>query len=84
MTRAETVAAFLSTRFRSALRGATPGADQPLISSGVIDSFGLMELIAFLEDTFHVVIEPAHHDPTDFETVNTILKTVAAAPFQNG
>lgn len=72
----ETVAAFLSTRFYPSIRGGELGLDQPLLSSGIVDSFGLLELIAFLEDTFHVTIDPSRVEMTELETVNHIVALV--------
>lgn len=75
----EDIAAFLIRRFRAAIPGGRIGFDDPLISSGVIDSFGVLELIAFLEDTFHVVLDPTRLALTEFETVNRITAVVERA-----
>jgi acyl carrier protein len=79
MTPEETVVAFLVTRFRASIRRGDLGFDEPLISSGFVDSFGMLELIAFLEDTFGVSIDPSQHELTEFETVNSISALVAKA-----
>ena len=71
----ETIASFLRTRFRSAIRGEL-GPDDSLFSSGIVDSFGVLELIAFLEDTFHIVIDPSRHELTEFDTINKIAALV--------
>jgi acyl carrier protein len=76
---AEVIAEFIGTRFRTKFGGRAPGVDEPLISSGVIDSFGVLELIAFLEDSFHVTIDPARQELTEFETVNRIADVVERA-----
>jgi acyl carrier protein len=70
------IAQFLVGRFRAAIRRGEIGFDEPLISSGIIDSFGVLEVIAFLEDTFGVVIDPTRHELTEFETVNGIAALV--------
>lgn len=80
MTAHETVTAFILRRFRSSLRGGRVRPDDPLISTGVIDSFGVLEMIAFLEDTFGVTIDPTRHELTEFETVNRIVDLVEHAP----
>lgn len=72
----ETVAAFLRARFRSSLPGGELGVDQPLLSSGIVDSFGVLELIAFLEDTFHVTLDPSRLEMTELETVHRIVALV--------
>lgn len=50
--------------------------DQPLLSTGIVDSFGVLELIAFLEDTFRVTIAPSRLEMTELETVNRIVALV--------
>jgi acyl carrier protein len=79
VTAQERVAAFLCTRFRRSIPGGVLRLDEPLISSGIVDSFGVLEVIAFLEDTFHVTIDPARQDLLDFETVNGIVEVVERA-----
>jgi len=75
----EQIAAFLVSRFRAAIKGGKLGFDDPLVSSGVIDSFGVLEVIAFLEDTFGIVLDPTRLQVTEFETVNRITALVARA-----
>ena len=76
MTPQERVAGFVAARFRASLGKGTVGFDEPLLSSGIIDSFGLLEVLAFLEDTFHVTIDPARHDLTRLDTVNAMCEVV--------
>ncbi len=70
------VTAFITSRFRAALGGRDLGLNDPLFSSGVVDSFGVLELIAFLEDEFAMSIDTARHDLTEFDTVNRIVDLV--------
>jgi acyl carrier protein len=63
---------FIQSRFTGPLGGRPPGLDEPLFSTGVIDSFGVLELIAFLEDTFQVTIDTDRHELAEFDTVNKI------------
>ena len=79
MTTAETVTAFLTSRFHASLWGGQLGVDDPLFSSGIVDSFGVLELIAFLEDTFHVSIDTAQHELLEFDSVNRIATLVERA-----
>lgn len=72
MSPQQQIAQFLASRFRAAIRRGELGFDEPLISSGIVDSFGVLEVIAYLEDTFGVVIDPTRHELTEFETVNSI------------
>jgi len=76
----QTITEFVVKRFRSAIPGGRIAPDDPLISSGVIDSFGVLEVIAFLEDAFGVTIDPTRHELSEFETVNRMAELVQNAP----
>ena len=76
MTPSETIANYLCARFRSTIRGGALAFDAPLISSGIIDSFGVLEVMAFLEDTFRISIDPNRHELAEFETVDRIAALV--------
>jgi acyl carrier protein len=47
-------------------------ADEPLISSGLIDSFSLMDLALYVEDTFAVRIEDTELNADTFDTLNQL------------
>jgi acyl carrier protein len=79
MTTQETVTTFLKTRFHTSMRRGELGMDDPLFSSGIVDSFGVLELIAFLEDTFHISIDTTHHELMEFDSVNLIVAQVERA-----
>ena len=73
---------FLESRFRSSLGGRELGEHDPLFSSGVIDSFGVLELIAFLEDTYRITIDTGQHDLQEFDSlakIRELLKRIGAA-----
>lgn len=61
------------------MRGHVLADDTALFSSGIIDSFGVLELIAFLEDTFGVSIDPADHALDEFDNLRRIAQVVNAA-----
>jgi acyl carrier protein len=50
--------------------------DEPLISSGLIDSLSILKLIGHLETSLSVTIPPDNLQPDDFETVQEICQTV--------
>jgi acyl carrier protein len=72
----ERVLAFLETRLRISPASRLVTIDTPLFSTGIVDSFGVLELIAFLEETFEIDIDPGRHDLTDFDTVEKIAGLV--------
>jgi len=52
--------------------------DTPLIDNGVIDSLGVMKLVAYLEETFAITVSPDDLVPENFETPKLITALVAA------
>ena len=79
MTKHDTVTAFIRERFHASLRHGALGPGDPLFSSGIVDSFGVLELIAFLEDTFHISIDTARHELLEFDSVDKIVALVEQA-----
>jgi acyl carrier protein len=68
---------FVSEQFKASIGRTAIGPDTPLFSTGIVDSFGVLELIAFLEETFGVDIDPARHDILEFDTIEKISALVA-------
>jgi acyl carrier protein len=50
--------------------------DEPLFESGIIDSLGLIKLIAFIEENFSVSIDMSEIMIENFNTVNDIMETL--------
>lgn len=50
--------------------------EYPLIDNNLLDSLTLMELIAFLEQSFRIVVDPIEIVPENFATVRTIADLV--------
>ena len=74
----ETILEFLRSRFRASIGRTAVDRDTPLFSSGIVDSFGVLELIAFLEQQFGVEIDPALHEIGEFDSVARIASLVTA------
>lgn len=51
-------------------------AGEPLISSGLIDSFSLMDLALFVEDTFGVRIEDTELNANTFDTLSQLASLI--------
>ena len=56
----------------------TIAADEPLISSGLIDSFSLMDLALYVEDTFGVRIEDTELNAETFDTLSQLSALIEA------
>ena len=52
--------------------GRSISVDEKLISSGLIDSFSLMDLALFVEDTFGVRIEDTELNAETFDDLNQL------------
>ena len=52
--------------------------DEDLIDSGVIDSLGIFQLVAFLEETFGIAIGDEEITPENFGSVAAIERLVAS------
>jgi acyl carrier protein len=48
--------------------GKTVAPDDSLLDSGLVDSTGIFELVAFLEETFGIKVEDEEIVPEHFET----------------
>jgi acyl carrier protein len=51
--------------------------DQPLISSGLIDSFGLVDLALFVEESFGVRIEDMELTASVFDTTQELTQLIS-------
>lgn len=51
-------------------------ADDALISSGLIDSFSLMDLALYVEDTFGVRIEDTELNADTFDNLNQLSQLI--------
>jgi acyl carrier protein len=52
------------------------GLDEPLISSGVLDSLAMLKLIGFLEQELGLTIGDGEVVPENFETLRCILEFI--------
>ncbi len=55
--------------------GITIGEDTPLVSSGLIDSMALVDVLSELEDLTHLRIPPGKVQPKDMNTVALMFAT---------
>lgn len=54
------------------------GADETLISGGLIDSFSLVDLALFVEQTWGVRIDDTELNAQTFDTLNQLADLIAA------
>jgi acyl carrier protein len=53
-------------------------AGEPLISGGLIDSFSLMDLALYVEDTFGVRIEDTELNADTFDNLNQLVALITS------
>ncbi len=53
-------------------------ADEPLISSGVIDSFSLVDVALLVEDTYGVHIDDLELNAETFDTLDQLAELIRA------
>ena len=58
--------------------GKVISADEALISSGLIDSFSLMDLALFIEDTFGVRVEDTELNAETFDNLTQLAALISS------
>ncbi len=48
-----------------------------LLNAGVVDSTGVLELVSFVEQTFHVQVEDSELLPENFDSISSLSAYVA-------
>ena len=71
-----TVESFLCEEFAPDMAAAGLPADLNLIESGVLDSLGLLKLVAFLENQFNIIVLPEELDVDHFNSMTRINEFV--------
>lgn len=79
MSHIQTVKQFVVDEFLPDVAADELDADHDLLKDGVIDSLGLLKLIAWIEDRFDVSVDDDALDPENFRTVSAIDGFVTAA-----
>ena len=73
----ETIKSFIATELLADQNHGPLADADPLIDSGIIDSFGIMALMGFLEEKFSIQIAGDELLPENFESITKISALVA-------
>ena len=74
---------FVMTNFLYTRPGLRLGAEEPLLRHGVIDSMGVMELIAFVEDEFGFRVPDVDITEENFGTMDAIARYLVSSAANN-
>ncbi|MDQ3154952.1 MAG: phosphopantetheine-binding protein [Actinomycetota bacterium] len=79
MNRIREITKFVIEEFLPDVAAGELGADYDLLAGGVIDSLGLLKVIAWLEERFELAIDDVELAPDSFRTVAAINDFVERA-----
>ena len=56
--------------------------NQPFLASGIIDSTGVLELVAFVEETFNITIQDHELIPENLDSVENLVHFIQRKKFE--
>lgn len=74
----EMIRKFITTELNENGNGNHFGDSDSLLESGVLDSFGMMKLLTFIESSFSIQLATQELMPEYFESINAISGLIAA------
>lgn len=77
-TIAETIRAFIVENFLFGDTSQDLGDDVSLIEADLVDSTGILELVAFVEESWGIAVKDADIVPANFDSIGRIAAFVAA------
>lgn len=72
----ETVKSFISENILFSDNGFPYDLNDSFLEKGIVDSMNVMEIVAFVEDTFGVTIKDSDIVPSNFDSIANITKFV--------
>jgi acyl carrier protein len=72
MSNVDTIKKFVIDEFLPDVSAADLAVDYDLLADGVIDSLGLLKMIAWVEDHFQLAVHDTDLDPNNFRSVGAI------------
>lgn len=67
------IEAFIRNKFLRAARGRALSGNDSFMEKGIIDSAGVLELVAFIEETFPVHFNDEDLTPENLDSLNSIV-----------
>ncbi|MFB6614060.1 MULTISPECIES: phosphopantetheine-binding protein [unclassified Streptomyces] len=79
MSNVDTIKNFVITEFLPGTPASELAVEHDLLNDGVIDSLGVLKLIAWVEDRFELAIGDEDLDPNNFRSVEAIDTFISQA-----
>lgn len=73
----ETLRDFVAENFMLGAKADVPADGESLVGNGVIDSTGVLELVAFVEEQFGLFVEDDELIPENLDSISNIIGFVA-------
>jgi len=70
----ESLRSFILSEFLPGESAGNLRDDTPLVSSGILDSLKVLQLVSRIEDDFAVIVEP--HETEKLDTINSIVRLI--------
>lgn len=67
---------FIRSNYFAGVRDQALGEDDSLVERGVIDSTGILELVGFVEEQFHIKVEDQELVPENFDTLRRLISYI--------
>ena len=83
MSNTDVIKQFVVDEFLPDVSAADLDVDHDLLAGGVIDSLGLLKLIAWVEERFELLVHDSDLNPDNFRSVTAIDRFVEAAGAQS-
>jgi acyl carrier protein len=68
---------FIVENFLFGKEDAPLGVDESLLDRGIIDSTGVLELVGFLEQKYHIAIQDEELVPENLDSINRLVRFVS-------
>jgi acyl carrier protein len=72
----EQLRTFIMTEFSTGSRTDAIGPDENLLTQGIIDSMGILKLVAYIESTFGIKISNDDILPENFQSLNCLKEFI--------
>jgi acyl carrier protein len=78
MTTSDAIRAFIVENFLFGDTSQDLGDDVSLIETDIVDSTGILELVAFVEETYAIAVKDADIVPANFDSIGRIAAFIAS------